>query len=92
MKKSHVLLLALVILILAFIVLFIIDKGNFDYWAIFIPFTGIGLLGLGAKIFTWFIESNTMRFDSFKEETFYYNDEQPAKSSGRSSGDGSCIW
>lgn len=77
MKKSHILFFMLVIFALAFIVLFIIDKGNFDYWAIYIPFTGIGLLGLGAKIFTWFIESHTMRFDSFKEETFYYNDNFP---------------
>lgn len=74
MKKSRILFFMLVIFVLTFIVLFIIDKGNFDYWAIYIPFTGIGLLGLGAKIFTWFIESHTMRFDSFKEETFYYND------------------
>lgn len=82
MKKSHVTFLMLVVililaLILLFIMLFIIDKGNFEYWNIYIPCTGIGLFGLVEKLFIWFIESNTIRFDSIKEETFYYNDNFP---------------
>lgn len=76
-KELHVLFLILVISILSIIVLFIIDKGKFDYWKIYIPLTGTGLLGLGTKLFTWFIESNTIRFGSIKEEMFYYNDNFP---------------
>ena len=76
-KQRRILLLILLFSVIALIVLLIINKDNPDYWRFHHSFTGIGLAGLMIKPIIWFIESKTMRFDSIKEETFYYNDNFP---------------